>query len=90
MSLPQRAVAIVILLSSSPSYAAGAPEQLKGKSIVVTWAETRQQKNEGWSDFRTVEARHKLIIYVSTKGRVFSRQTNTTRAGSGNIDQVAG
>ena len=85
-----RSVSIFALLFTTQALAAGAPAQLRGKSIVVNWTETRQQKNEGWSDFRTVVANHKLAIYVSTAGRVFSRQTNQTRAGSGSTEQVAG
>jgi hypothetical protein len=84
------AISIVPLLLATQSYAGGAPEQLKGKSIVMNWTESRQQKNPGWSDFRTVNASHKLSIYVSTQGRVFSRQTNSTVRGSGSIEQVAG
>lgn len=83
-------VFIAALLFATPVFSAGAPPQLKGKSIVVTWTETRQQRNEGGTDFRTVIANHKLAIYVSTAGRVFSKQTNQTRAGSGSTEQVAG
>lgn len=81
---------VIFLLLAPRSYAAGAPEQLKGKSITVSWTESRQQKNVGWDNFRTVNASHQLSIYISTKGRVFSRQTNSTRAGTGSTEQVAG
>ncbi len=90
MKVLSHAIFVIAMLPLAPCYAAGAPEQLKGKSIVLTWTETRQQRNVGEGDFRTVNASHRLSIYVSTQGRVFSRQTNTTRAGTGNIDQVEG
>ena len=90
MTRPTRVVSIFVLLFATQVHAAGAPEQLKGKSIVVSWTETRQQKNEDWDNFRTVNASHNLSIYISTAGRVFSRQTNSTRAGSGSTEQVAG
>jgi hypothetical protein len=80
---------IVVVLSGS-ALAGAAPEQLKGKSIVVDWTVSRQQKNEGWTDFRTVIGSHHLSVYVSTAARVFSKLTNQTRAGSGSTEQVAG
>jgi hypothetical protein len=90
MKFLPRVIFILSVLLASQSYAASAPEQLKGKSIVVSWTESRQQKNVGWNNFRTVNASHQLSIYISTKGRVFSRQTNSTRAGTGSTEQVAG
>ncbi len=85
-----RAFSIAALLFTTQALAAGAPAQLRGKSIVLSWSETRQQKNEGWTDFRTVGASRDVSIYISTAGRVFSKQTNHTRAGSGSTEQVAG
>ncbi len=84
-----------LLMCAASTAHAAPPDQLKGKSIVINWTETRQQRDErpdggGWTDFKTVNARHLLNIYVSTAGRVFSRQTNTTGQGSGSVDQVAG
>lgn len=87
------ASAAIASAASSPT-AAAPPKQLQGKSIVVSWSETRQQREEtpggGWSEFRAIQASHKLTIYVSTAGRVFSRQVNTTGVGSATTDQVAG
>jgi hypothetical protein len=87
-------ISFIALLLAHPVFAAGAPEQLKGKSIVVSWTETRQQRDEtdggGWGDFHMVNGAHKLTIYVSTAGRMFSRQTNSTSLGSGSIQEVAG
>jgi hypothetical protein len=80
---------ILVLLSPNLAYAAP-PEQLKGKSVVVSWTETRQQRNVGEPNFRSVNASHSLSIYVSASGRVFSRQVNRTRAGEGGTEQVAG
>jgi hypothetical protein len=85
--------AIVALLFATQSHAAGAPDQLKGKSIVVSWSETREQREEmdhGWNGFHVVDAKHTLSMYISTAGRVFSRQTNAMRGGSGSTEQVAG
>lgn len=88
------AAASGIALLTSGAANAAPPAQLKGKSIVIDWSETRQQRDErpdgSWTPVRSVSATHKLSIYVSTAGRVFSRQTNSTRAGSGTTEQVAG
>ncbi len=97
-SIPERsavylAAASVALLAASVANAAP-PAQLKDKSIVINWSETRQQRDEKpdgtWTPVRSVSATHKLSIYVSTAGRVFSRQINATDAGSGTTEQVAG
>jgi hypothetical protein len=66
------------------------PTQLRGKSIVVIWAESRIQRDEGQQNFRPVNANRNITIYISTLGRVFSRATNATQRGSGGSDQVQG
>jgi hypothetical protein len=66
------------------------PTQLRGKSIVVSWAERRIQRDEGQKNFRPLNANRNITIYISTLGRVFSRATNTTQLGSGGSDQVQG
>jgi hypothetical protein len=80
----------LIMLLATQAHAAGAPEAVKGKSVIVTWAETRQQRYIGEPNFYSVAAGHNLSIYVSTAGRVFGRLTNSTRAGSGTAEQVPG
>ncbi len=69
---------------------AAPPQGLHGKSILVTWTEARLKRHVGEPNFYNVSARHDLRIYISATGRVFSRLTNTTGAGSGNTEQVAG
>jgi hypothetical protein len=80
----------LIMLLATQAHAAGAPEALKGKSVIVTWTETRQQRYVGEPNFYSVDASHNLSMYVSTVGRAFGRLTNSTRAGSGTTEQVAG
>jgi hypothetical protein len=78
-----------ILASVNVSNAADAPpQQLLGKSIVVTWSESRVQRDEGKANFKLVHATHNMSLYIGTSGRVFSRLTNTTGLGSGNTDHV--
>jgi hypothetical protein len=66
------------------------PPQLLGKSVVLSWSETRIERDEGEPNFRPVNANHGLTLYISTTGRVFSRVSNTTNAGSGGSEQVQG
>lgn len=90
----RRLVAASVLLLAANTANAAPPAQLKGKSVVINWSETRQQRDEKpdgtWTPVRSISATHTLSIYVSTAGRVFSRQTNRTSAGSGTTEQVAG
>ena len=69
---------------------AAAPAQLYGKSVRITWGEQRMQRIVGQENFRSVTAQQELSIYVSANGRVFSRMTFSTRAGTGKNEQVAG
>ena len=78
------------LLMAAPAAGAGPPAQLLGKSVVATWDESRIQRNVGESQFRPVHASHTISVYVGASGRVFSRLTITTRAGTGSSDQVQG
>jgi hypothetical protein len=78
-----------ILVTPNPSNAVeGPPQQLLGKSVVVTWSENRIQRPEGASKFREVNATHNMSIYIGSSGRIFSRLTNTTGLGSGRIDHI--
>jgi hypothetical protein len=79
-----RPLSLLVLLATQAH--AGAPEALKGKSIVLTWSETRQQRHVGEPHFYSVNARVNLSLYVSTAGRVFVRRTNTTGSGSGSFE----
>lgn len=78
-----------ILVTMNPSNAVeGPPQQLLGKSVVVTWSENRIQRAEGESKFREVNATHSMSIYIGSSGRIFSRLTNTMGLGSGHIDHI--
>jgi hypothetical protein len=77
-----------VVATMTPSMAEGPPQQLLGKSIVVTWAENRIQRVQGESKFREVNAEHNMSIYIGSSGRIFSRLTNTVGANSGRLDHV--
>jgi len=81
---------VLSLVIGVPAMAESAPSELHGKSVVVNWSEARIQRHVGEPNFYSVNASHNLSVYVSAAGRVFNRLTNTTRAGSGATEQVAG
>jgi streptogramin lyase len=83
-------VAVLLLPAGSNVALAEPPAELLGKSVVVTWSDTRSQRDGDNPDFHTVNGSHVLSVYISTAGRVFIRQTNTTRRGSGTVDQAPG
>jgi hypothetical protein len=84
------ALIALTLFASGLARAASAPTQLRGKSITVSWTENRVQRNIGEANFRSVSVSHQFSIYISSGGRMFSRLTNTTRAGTGSADEVGG
>jgi hypothetical protein len=74
--------ALGMLTTTNLSHALEAPpQQLLGKSIVVTWSENRVQRVVGEANFREVDASHSMSVYIGSSGRVFSRLTNTTGLG---------
>ena len=81
---------LVVLLIDARAASTSPPAALLGKSVVLTWNETRQQRMVGEQTFRQVNASHNLGMYVSVAGRVFVRQTIRTGAGAGSGDQVSG
>src|SRR5262245_47566904 len=76
-------VSLLVVLASQAHAAVNAPEALKGKSVILTWNETREQRHVGEPHFYTVNASVNFSIYISTADRVFVRRINSTRAGSG-------
>jgi hypothetical protein len=69
------------LLLPQASYAE-APKELYGKSVSITWTETREQRPEGEAAWRQVVGTQTLNIYVSEAGRLFNNLTYSTRRGS--------
>jgi hypothetical protein len=63
---------------------AAAPPQLYGKSIVISWSETRVFR----SDDRPQVSQHAMKIYISTAGRPFIRYTSGSRRGTGSREAV--
>jgi hypothetical protein len=85
------AVALLFGLALPQTLQAAAPKELFGKSVIVTWMETRDQRREGEQAWRPVQGSQALKIYVSKAGRVFNDLTYSTRGGSADRGgQIAG
>ncbi|WP_291856016.1 hypothetical protein [Bradyrhizobium sp.] len=69
------------LLLPQAAYAAP-PKELYGKSVSVTWTETREQRPAGEQAWRQVVGTVTLNMYVSEAGRVFNNVSYATRRGS--------
>lgn len=85
-----RVLHFAILLSPvlvSPAFAA-APSALFGKSVTVSWTETRSQREGQSGAFRQVGIPYSNIFYVSSAGRVFMRTSARGRGAGGSNDKV--
>lgn len=69
---------------------AAPPKGIYGKSIVVTWNESRSQRAAGETAFKPVSLPFTLTVYVSSEGRLFRRLTSvsSTRRATGSYDRV--
>jgi hypothetical protein len=85
-----KAALVAVLVSAAANTAGAAPAGLLGKSVVVSWSETRVQRFVGEANWRSVNASHELSVYISSAGRVFSKFSATTRRGTGANEQVSG
>jgi len=86
-----RVLHLAILLSCAlPSAAfAAAPKQLYGKSITVSWLETRSQRDsQAGPTFKPVGIPFSNIFYISSAGRVFMRTSARSPGGAGSNDKV--
>ena len=61
---------------------AGAPKELYGKSVTVTWTESRETRTVGEEAWRRVDGTETFNVYVSEAGRVFNRTSTANRGGS--------
>ena len=88
-----RLVVVTVIYSSLVAgVEAATPTQLFGKSVVVSWTETRSSRWVGDGDrlFNTLRYGG-LQVYISSAGKVFNRQSMKTPKGEGGAsDQVAG
>jgi hypothetical protein len=80
----------LISLVASTSGAIAAPQSLYGKTLRVTWNESRSQRVRGEGEFKSVSIPLSYTVYVSSNGQLFKRLTSTTSSGrqSGSKDRV--
>jgi hypothetical protein len=93
--LSDRAIPAMIALAMTPSDVLAAPAQLLGKSVIVSWSENRMQTTDRDAQPTAVTGQGELSVYISEKGRPFSRvsMSVTNARGhtrSGNRDAVQG
>lgn len=82
--------AVLVGLMASTSGALAAPQSLYGKTLRVTWNETRSQRVAGTGEFRSRSIPLSYTLYVSSKGQLFKRLTSTSASGkhTGSKDRV--
>jgi hypothetical protein len=85
----------ILALTVTTSSAFAAPSQLYGKSVVVSWTENRMQTTDRSATPVSKTASGQFSVYVSDKGRAFSRVSMTVERGrrgtaSGQRDAVQG
>ena len=80
----------LIGLIASTSGALAAPQSFYGKTLRVTWNESRSQRVQGEGAFKAVSIPLSYTVYVSSKGQIFKRLTSTAASGrqSGSKDRV--
>jgi hypothetical protein len=69
------------------SAAARVPEQLRGKSVVISWTEFRRERAVSGGPERSTTVPNRFILYVSSNDQVFNR---LQVANHGSSDQVGG
>ncbi len=78
-----RSIVVVLfgLLWAQAAYAAP-PKELYGKSVSITWTETREQRPLGMDAWRQISGSQTFDLYVSEAGRVFNKVSYATRGGN--------
>lgn len=71
----QKLLLLLIAATLVPLPAHAAPHGLYGKTVKVTWTETRSQRNPGETSFHPVGIPFTYEAYVSSEGNLFKRLT---------------
>ena len=75
---------VISTMLATIAQANAAPEALKGKTITISWTEIRSEKVDSLdSEMLSVSVRFLLKVYVSEKGRSFTRMIRNGGPGSG-------
>lgn len=84
------AAAIFSIAIAPASDAAAVPPELKEKSVLLSWTDSREQKNGSAGDYRNVNVAMNASIYISSAGRLFVRLSAQGRSGSGATNEQVG
>jgi hypothetical protein len=76
---PLLALLPVLGMTVQAAAAAVPPTSLFGKSVVISWSETRQRREIKESNVQSVVRNESLTVYVATAGRVFRRISGAAR-----------
>jgi hypothetical protein len=79
---------LAAVASLTVSSAIAAPKELYGKSIVVSWTEDRIQRASDQTQFQSMTVAGKFSAYVSSQGRIFSRNTMQVGRRVGSAERV--
>lgn len=74
----------------SAAHAAGAPAQLRGKNLNLSWSDNRVEKIVASGAERPVTQSSVVTVYVSAEGRFFSKFGRTVGQGFVNASEVSG
>lgn len=81
--------AILLSLAAMTAAHAAPPKQLFGKSVTVSWLETRSQRDsQAGPTFKPVGIPFTTVFYISTEGRLFTRGSARSPGGAGSVDRV--
>ena len=70
--------------------ARAAPAQLSGKTILLRWTESREQRAEWQNDFHGISMAQYVTIYVSPTGKLFQRWRTVVGRKSAENDKLNG
>ena len=83
------AIGLVVAVVLTPAGVIAAPSQLYGKSVTVSWTDTRSQRAVGLQPaFQPIAIPLTLTVYISTEGHIFRRIVATGNGRSGADDRV--
>ena len=71
---------VLLIIVPLPARAAP-PQQLLGKTLIISWSETRVQRPLGAQEMRTNIVASTVSIYIGTSGRHFIREVRTSVGG---------
>lgn len=82
--------ATLLALQTCEVIAAGAPSQLRGKSLALSWRDQRVEKIVSTGQERGINQSSDLTVYVGAEGRFFSQFSRATAKSSSNLKEVSG